>query len=70
MDEKYFIAKITTDMPDENTGKIKKMREEKLVKGYSPTDVEAKVTKVYENYSQDWRITAIVESKIDEVIEG
>lgn len=70
MDEKYFIAKITTDMPDENTGKIKKMREEKLVRGFSPTDVEAKVTKVYENYSQDWRITAIVESKIDEVIES
>jgi hypothetical protein len=57
-------------MPDENTGKVKKMREEKLVKGYSPTDVEAKVTKVYENYSMDWRITAIVESKIDEVIEN
>ena len=70
MDEKYFIAKITTDMPDENTGKIKKMREEKLVRGFSPTDVEAKVTKVYENYSQDWRITAIVESKIDEVMES
>jgi hypothetical protein len=70
MDEKYFVAKITTDMPDENTGKIKKMREEKLVKGYSPTDVEAKITKVYENYSMDWRITAIVESKIDEVIEN
>jgi hypothetical protein len=70
MDEKYFIARITTDMVDENTGKIKKMREEKLVRGYSPTDVEAKVTKVYENYSMDWRITAIVESKIDEVIEG
>ena len=48
----------------------KKMREEKLVRGFSPTDVEAKVTKVYENYSQDWRITAIVESKIDEVIEN
>lgn len=70
MDEKYFISRITTDMVDENTGKIKKMREEKLVRGYSPTDVEAKVTKVYENYSMDWRITAIVESKIDEVIEG
>jgi len=69
MDEKYFIARITTDMVDENTGKVKKMKEEKLVKGYSPTDVEAKVTKVYENYSMDWRITAIVESKIDEVIE-
>ena len=70
MDEKYFIARITTDMVDENTLKVKKMKEEKLVKGYSPTDVESKVTKVYENYSMDWRITAIVESKIDEVIEG
>lgn len=69
MDEKYFVAKITTDMVDDNTGKIKKIREEKLVRGYSPTDVEAKVTKAYENYSMDWRITAIVESKIDEVIE-
>ena len=69
MDEKYFVAKITTDMVDENSGKVKKLREEKLVRGYSPTDVEAKVTKIYENYTQDWRITAIVESKIDEVIE-
>ena len=70
MGEKYFIARITTDIVDENTGKVKKMKEEKLVRGYSPTDVEAKVTKVYENYTMDWRITAIVESKIDEVIEG
>jgi hypothetical protein len=53
----------------DSSNTIKKMKEEKLVKGYSPTDVEAKVTKVYENYSMDWRITAIVESKIDEVIE-
>ena len=70
MDEKYFVAKITTDMVDTETGKVKKQREEKLVRGYSPTDVEAKVTKVYENYSMDWRITAISESKIDEVIEN
>jgi hypothetical protein len=69
MNEKYFVAKITTDMVDENSGKLKKIREEKLVRGYSPTDVEAKVTKIYQNYTQDWRITAIVESKIDEVIE-
>ena len=69
MDEKYFIAKITVDMVDSESGKIKKQREEKLVKGYSPTDVEAKVTKVFESYSQDWRITEIVESKINEVID-
>ena len=69
MDEKYFVAKITIDDVDSESGKIKKQREEKLVKGFSPTDVEAKVTKLFETYSQDWRITAIVESKIDEVIE-
>jgi len=69
MDEKYFIAKVTIDSVDSESGKVKKLREEKLVRGYSPTDVEAKVTKVFEAYSQDWRITAIVESKIDEVIE-
>ena len=51
MDEKYFIAKITLDSVDTETGKLKKLREEKLVSGYNPTDVEAKVTKVFENYS-------------------
>lgn len=69
MDEKYFVAKITIDDVDSESGKIKKQKEEKLVKGFSPTDVEAKVTKLFETYSQDWRITAIVESKIDEVVE-
>jgi hypothetical protein len=69
MDEKYFVAKITTDIVDTESGKVKKVREEKLVMGYTPTDVEAKVTKVYENYTMDWRITSITESKIDEVID-
>lgn len=69
MDVKYFVAKVTIDSVDSETGKVKKLREEKLVSGYNPTDVEAKVTKVFEAYSMDWRITAIVESKIDEVIE-
>jgi hypothetical protein len=69
MDEKYFVARITTDLVDSESGKVRKVKEEKLVKGYSPTDVEAKVTKIYENYTMDWRITAIVESKIDEVID-
>ena len=69
MDEKYFVAKIQYELPDESSGKIKKIREEKLVKGYSVTDVEAKVTKQYESFSYDWRITSVSESKIDEVIE-
>ena len=69
MEEKYFVAKIQSDLPDENSGKIKKIREEKLVKGYSVTDVESKVTKKYEGFTHDWRITSVSESKIDEVIE-
>ena len=39
MEEKYFVAKISYDLPDENSGKIKKVREEKLVKGINVTDV-------------------------------
>jgi hypothetical protein len=69
MDEKYFVAKIQYDLPDEQTGKIKKIREEKLVNGYSVTDVEAKVTKKYEGFTHEWRITSVSESKIDEVID-
>ena len=69
MDEKYFIAKIMYNMPDEESGKIKKIREEKLVRGFSVTDVEAKVTKKYQGFSYEWRITSVSESKIDEVIE-
>jgi N-acetylmuramic acid 6-phosphate (MurNAc-6-P) etherase len=67
--EKYFVAKISSDLLDNESGRVKKIKEEKLVLGYTPTDVEAKVTKVYENYTMDWRITSITESKIDEVIE-
>jgi hypothetical protein len=68
MEEKYFVAKIQYDLPDEQSGKIKKIKEEKLVMGYSVTDVEAKVTKKYEGFTHDWRITSVSESKIDEVI--
>ena len=67
--EKYFVAKVSLDLVDSESGKVRKAKEEKLVMGYTPTDVEAKITKIYENYSMDWRITAITESKIDEVIE-
>ena len=32
-------------------------------------DVEAKVTKKYEGFTHEWRITSVSESKIDEVIQ-
>jgi hypothetical protein len=66
--QKYFVAKVSLDIPDLDSGRIKTKKEEKLVMGYSVTDVEAKITKKYEGFPSDWRITAVVESKIDEVI--
>jgi len=59
MDEKYFVAKVQYDLIDSDTGKVKKIREEKLVKGFSVTDVEAKVTKKFEGFTYDWRITSV-----------
>ena len=50
MDEKYFVAKVTTDSADAETGKVKKIREEQLVKAFSPTDVEAKISKKVYNF--------------------
>lgn len=67
--EKYFIAKVRFQIPDENTGKLKKITEEKLVKGYSVTDVEAKITEKYSGVMSDWRITSVAESKIDEIFQ-
>lgn len=69
MDEKYFVTKVQYDLIDENSGKIKKVREEKLVRGYSVTDVEAKVTEKFKSFQHEWRITSVSESKIDEVFE-
>lgn len=69
MNEKYFIVRIAYELPDEASGKMKKIKEEKLVRGYSVTDVEAKITKSYSNVSYDWRITHASESKIDEVLD-
>ncbi len=68
-DSKYFVCKVQYDLPDENSGKIKKITEMKLVRAISVTDVEAKVIGKYQGFQHDWRITSVIESKIDEVIE-
>jgi len=67
--EKYFVVKIQIDDVDPQTGRIKKLREEKLVNAISVTDCEAKVMEKMGNISLDWRITSVSESKIDEVFE-
>ena len=68
-ESKYFVSKVQYDLPDENSGKIKKITEMKLVRAISVTDVEAKVNEKYQGFQHDWRITSVIESKIDEVID-
>jgi len=43
--EKYFVAKITSDLLDTESGKVKKMREEKLVMGYTQPMLKLKSLK-------------------------
>lgn len=67
--EKFFIAKTVMFLPNEETGKLKKINETFLVHGFNPTDVEAKITDKNKNLAVDWKITSISESKILEVIQ-
>lgn len=69
MGQKFYIVKVEFITIDDETGKKKKIREYKLVNAYSVTDAEAKVTKVFEHFANEWRITSVVESNIDEVID-
>jgi len=34
MDEQYFVARVTTDIVDENTGKVKKIKKENKKREY------------------------------------
>ncbi len=47
-------------------GKMKTRRDEYIVEGISPTDVEAKITKELEGY--DFEIAAITQTKIVSII--
>jgi hypothetical protein len=45
--EKYFVAKITSDLLDNESGKVKKVREEKLVLDWRITSItESKIDEV------------------------
>lgn len=72
MDEQeqyWYKVRIQLESEDENTGKIKKISEEYLVRAYSVTDTEAKIHRDFEGESLDYRIMQVVETKILKVIE-
>jgi hypothetical protein len=54
---------------DEATGKIKKVKENYLVKAVSVTDAETQVVKDLEGLMRDYRILTVNESKIIRIIK-
>lgn len=62
----YFM--VTVDMLNEDAkGRIKKRKDQYIVQGISPTDVEAKITKELEGF--DFEISVIKATKIVDIIK-
>ena len=64
----WYTVTIQFLVEDEQTGKIKKVKENYLTKAISVTDAEASVIKDLEGTMGDFRILKIDESKIVRVI--
>ena len=62
----YFSAKVQITTGDE---KPKKKIETFLVKDEVISGVEVKINNLFQNYSQDWKLKEVKESKIVEVVE-
>lgn len=64
----WYTVTIQFVVEDEQTGRVKKVKEPYLVKAVTPTDAEASVIKDLEGTMGDFRILKIDESKIVRVI--
>lgn len=72
MDKNYYWYNVTVQfvIEDEQTGKIKKVKEIYLVKAVSITDAEVQVASEFEGFMYDYRILTVTESKIIKVIKS
>lgn len=70
MEKSFYWYNVTVQFitEDEQTGKIKKVKENYLVKGVSQTDVDTQVNKDLEGTMGEFRILGITESKIIRII--
>lgn len=64
----YYKAVLSVEYEDAK-GKIKKRREEYIVEGISPTDIEAKIHKRMQGSTEDFSISSISITNILEVIK-
>ena len=66
LSENAFYKVVAKISYEGNKGKMKTRRDEYIVEGISPTDVEAKATKELEGY--DFEITQITLTKIIAIV--
>ena len=64
----WFNVTVEFITEDEQTGKIKKIKEEYLVKAVSPTDVDVQMTKELDGTLGEYSITGMKKSKIVKII--
>lgn len=64
----WYTVTIQFIVEDDQTGKIKKIKENYLAKAISVTDAEATVIRDLEGYSGEYRILKIDESRFVKVI--
>ena len=65
----WYTVTVQFVVEDEQTGKIKKVKENYLVKAVSITDAETQVAKDLDGTMSDYRILTATESKIIRVIK-
>jgi len=66
--EKYFLVTVISKIEDDS-GKTKKIPEKFLIKGFTYTDIEAKVIKEFEGVTFEFEIKSMSDSKIIKVID-
>ena len=64
----WYNATVEFLTEDEQTGKIKKIKEEYLVKAVSPTDVEIQITKELNGTQSEYSIYGLKKSKIVKIL--
>ena len=63
----FYQVTVVVEVEDQDSGKVKKQKEIRLVDGVSPSDIEQKVAKEMEGTMWDWEIVAMTRSKIQVV---
>ena len=70
MEKTFYWHNVTVQFitEDEKSGKLKKIKENYLVKGVNPTDVETQVVKDLDGVQMDYTIEGITKSKIIRIL--